>query len=336
MADYGNYSGSMPSYSGGDLSDLDSGNKKKKIIWVVSIVVVLILVLGIVYYFGGFDSLTGKDSSNNKSKTAVKSNSSVNPAKEAVADLKLNSSMTLASFVITDISFKRDQLQMLQDAVKIAKKYKITFDLALVPKPFDTSKDNETYKFYLDHRDVFEVVSHGYNHANPINSTSMKGEFSIIGSTVKSVPLAVQQGLFGNASAIFKKYGMASAEKILILPGYAGDNNTLSIANKAGYKLVVMNFPSNVSEYRYGNLIVSKSMPISALNEWDRKNSLSSYGSELVGFAGKKQGFVLLPLYSSNFVDLPALESSIADIKNKSESYTGREIVFGFISEKYK
>jgi len=296
-------------------SGLDSGRKKKIIVFAV---VVLLLVVAASWAYSTYSGAAD----------------SVNLAQKSPS--KVTQKDVLVSFVINDVTFKKSQRFMLEDAASLAHKYNITFDLAVIAKQFDSVKDNETYQVYLDNKDVFEIVAHGWDQSNPINKNTLKGEFATIGSSVQSIPLATQQSLFNNMTSIFKKYDLPLAQKIFVVPGYAGDNTTLTLAQKEGYKMVVMNYPAKTLEYKSDSLIVTKAFPSSALNEWDGKNSVSGYPKELIGLISGGQKFVELPLYPWNFDYIASLDKSIGDIVAASKNYTQntkQKIVFGFMSK---
>lgn len=306
------------SYSSGTLgsSSIDSSEDwKKKVAIVLGVILILLIVIGLAYYFYGM-------------------NSPVVDQTQKVVSTNLSLEKSLVSFVITDVNFKRNQMQMLKDAASLGHKYGVTFDLAVIAKQFNEGKDNETFKVYLDNQDVFEIVSHGWNHVNLLNS-SYKGEFSIIGSNM-GISYAAQSEALSNSSLVFDKYGFDSAKEVLFLPGYSGDDSTLDLVRAAGYRMVVFNYSSNASlEYNYGNLIVSKSLPVSALNEWDKKNDFGKFSRDMISLVDKKQEFVILPIYPGNFDSIDKLDKSIFDVVNASNNYSKRKIVFGKITERF-
>jgi len=296
-------------------SGLDSDRKKKIIIFAV---VVLLLAIAASWAYSTYSGAAD----------------SVNLAQKSSS--KVTQKDVLVSFVINDVAFKKSQRLMLEDAASLAHKYNITFDLAVIARQFDSVKDNETYQVYLDNKDVFEIVAHGWDHASSINRNTLKGEFATIGSSVQSIPSATQQSLFVNMTSVFKKYDLPLAQKILVVPGYAGDNTTITLAQKEGYKMVVMNYPAKTLEYKSDSLIVTKSFPASASDEWSGKNSLGSYPKEMIGLISGGQKFVELPLYPWNFDYLSSLDKSISDIVTASKNYTrdtNQKIVFGFMSK---
>ena len=74
--------------------------------------------------------------------------------------LELSDDDILVSFRIDDITFETKQKEVLENALYLARKYGVTFDLAVIADRFDRKMDKDVFKIYGDNQDVFEVVAH--------------------------------------------------------------------------------------------------------------------------------------------------------------------------------
>jgi len=177
----------------------------------------------------------------------------------------LSKSDILVSFKIDDITFAKEQKPVLENALVLARKYNITFDLGVIAKPFSENKDSETFKIYQDNQDVFEIVAHGYTHALDsmfADEYGAYGEFYVVSyfSSNKSVPINIQEKHIQKMKEIFEKNNLTLATKIFIVPYHSGDDNTIKLAEKYGYRLIVqqLSIPKNYSEKNYKNIIASE------------------------------------------------------------------------------
>ena len=96
----------------------------------------------------------------------------------------LNKDDVLVSYRIDDVTFEKKQRPFLENALYLAKKYNITFDLAVIAKRFDNGADSQAYELYQDNSDVFEIVAHGLTHTNQLNS-SVKSEFGGLPASIQ-------------------------------------------------------------------------------------------------------------------------------------------------------
>jgi hypothetical protein len=179
-------------------------------------------------------------------------------AKSVFADYSIQNKQKddniIISFRIDDFDFGKEDLQILINALYIAKKYHIKFDLAVIAKDFDENVDPEVFKLYQNNQDVFEIVAHGYDHKKYLGYEENR-EF-------EDSPYIYQEEHMQKMKAVFEKYKLFTATKILITPFNAGDNNTIDIARKNGYIFLSQwDIPiNNAYEYIKDNLIVSNAM----------------------------------------------------------------------------
>lgn len=177
------------------------------------------------------------------------------------------------SYRIDDITFEKGQKQVLENALEIAEKYNISFDLAVIAKPFDENADAETLGIYENNRNRFDVVAHGLTHKNPLNYTnSPECEFYDDINDIH-VPLEIQEQHIKEMKEIFERHNMTRATEIFIAPRYAYDKNTKELAKKYGYKMIglsnIVYIP--IRERLYGFDIYSRKIHLDILSVF-RKN----------------------------------------------------------------
>jgi len=150
--------------------------------------------------------------------------------------------MKIIYFRIDDISFKKSQYKNLNKVIDLAKKLDIVFNLGLIAESFDKNADAKTFSLYQNNKDIFQIIAHGYDHK--------RGEFF--------APYDIQETYFLLMIDIYKKNNFYWATKILTLPWNRGNNNTIRLANRLGYKLLIKKNKLNI-EYRFDNLRVCSS-----------------------------------------------------------------------------
>jgi hypothetical protein len=235
----------------------------------------------------------------------------------------------LISFRIDDISFSKKQEGFLKNALYLAKKYDITFDLAVVARTFASERDESVYGMIKDDADRFELGAHGYNHYNNFSKNS--GEFYSKGYPV---PYDIQEDHIQAMQRIFNTSNVYYGTKLFFTPGHSGDNNTYYLARKYGYALMTQGYiPDKSSEYYDGSLIVSHlwmDVPMNTTLSNDlvqeRKDSLRKF----IDNGGKNMQIVMHPV---NFYDISNSEEFIKEIVSLKEDY---DIKFGFVSERLK
>ncbi len=170
--------------------------------------------------------------------------------------LYLMPSDTLVSFVIDGINFGKWQKTTLENAAKIARRYNLTFDLAVVAAHLP-KRNKEAFKIYQDNQDIFEIIANGYNYTNPLEP-KRTGEFYDI-SIKKEIPANMQEEKIRNMKEIFEKEGIKTGTQIFLVPYYAGDENTIQIAKNYGYRLIIQeNIKSNNLIENYDTITASK------------------------------------------------------------------------------
>lgn len=142
------------------------------------------------------------------------------------------------SYRIDDITFEKNQKQILENALTIAEKYNISFDLGVIAELFDENADAETFAIYENHKDRFSIIAHGLTHKNPLNySNSPDCEFYDDINDIH-IPYNIQEAHFIEMKDIFEKHNMTKALEVFVAPRYAYDGNTEKIAKKYGYKMI--------------------------------------------------------------------------------------------------
>lgn len=125
----------------------------------------------------------------------------------------------------------------LQNALILARKYNITFDLGVIAQPFKDYADPDTFKIYQNNQDVFEIVAHGLTHGlDPaIENVSYNayGEFNVV-SPIKNetVPAVIQEDHIKKMKQIFQEDNLTTATEIFTVPYHAGNYNTINLSKK--------------------------------------------------------------------------------------------------------
>lgn len=167
---------------------------------------------------------------------------------------------TIISFEIDDVTFDTDDKIPLENALYLAQKYNITFDLGVIALPFDENSDNDTFNIYQYNQNFLEVIAHGFTHAldqsiiDQINS-SVYGEFYIFPIN-QSVPFDIQNYHIKRMITIFEQHNLTMATRIFTIPYHTGDFNTTLLAEKYGYSLILQKItsPQTFSEIKFGNI----------------------------------------------------------------------------------
>jgi predicted deacetylase len=287
--------------------------KKYTLLWIFLILVVVIFVAILFYNLG---------QENRDDNTPT--NKSMNLSKEDI----------LVSFRIDDITFETKQKQFLINALYLARKYNITFDLAVIAKPFDEKADPEVFKIYQDNQDVFEVVAHGYNHADYQNESCRSNSCFINTSCgeFKCASYEQQNDHIKKMKAIFEKRNLYWGTKIFAVSWHSGDENTINLAKNYGYQLMTQSdVTSNSYEYKLGDLTISKVYIGIAMNQTISTNEVKKYVGQLNNYVNKNQTKIQIIMHPINFYKT---ENSEELIKGFIEARnTNPKIKFGFISE---
>lgn len=234
----------------------------------------------------------------------------------------------LISFRIDDITFSKADKSVLDSALAIARKYDITFDLAVIAEKFDSCRNEEVFKVYSDNRDVFEIVAHGLTHLNSSDG-SHKGEFFDL-TTSKKISRVVQDEKIKKMRSIFKSYGIIEATEIFVVPHIAGDENTIALSKKYGYSLLVQSYvPFNIIEYLSGRLIVSRSTVSMPSGDFQDDEIIQKFLQikKLLRFRNIQIAFH--PLNFSNTEEIEAILEKIIALRTENP-----DIYFDFISKR--
>lgn len=249
--------------------------------------------------------------------------------------INLSEDDILVSFRVDDMTFEAYQKPVLEKLLYLARKYNITFDLAVIAKTFDEKADPDTFKIYLDNQDVFEVVAHGYTHTNPINESSHGGEF--YDSINKQItPVAIQENHIISMINIFKEHNLTMGTKILLTPVHAGDKDTVKLAEKYGYKLITqLNTPNNQLEYIEGNIVVSRVMIDSSYDREINDKDIIKIKNDFLNYLKNNKARIQIIIHITDFTILSkfnAPEKIIDELKKLSQD--NNKIKFGMISER--
>jgi len=229
------------------------------------------------------------------------------------------------SFIINDIDFRKEDQTSLNNAVILAKRYNMTFDLGVIAQPFSENYDPETFKIYQDNQDIFEIVAHGLTHASDLsfidkpNESGSYGEFHILPTDI-SVPANIQDEHIKKMRGIFERYNMTSATQMFTVPYYDGDENTISMAEANGYKLIIMQLsPVQIyTERKYGNIIASENYvfvhPFNIFNVAD----LIIYNKKMGEIENAGQKNVYMSFHPVNFESLDNIDKLIKEVIYKN------------------
>lgn len=326
--------------------------KKDKVVYLI-FGISLVIIVGLLIFFNlpkeknsnensSFDSMKGEPTSVSSTGLIIDSNESIEnktgtettEIKKHVP-LKLGPDDVLVSFRLDDITFETKQKLVLENALSFARKYNITFDLAVIAKTFDEKADPEVFKIYEDNQDVFEIVAHGLTHKNILNSSGQGEFYDITLST--PVTAEVQEEHIKEMKDIFEKHNLTMATKIFIVPWNTGDNNTLYLAERYGYKLIIQAFipKNNLSSYDYdnGRIIVSKSWIDIAMNETLTNEDILKYVNSLDTMTNKNQTDIQIELHPINFNQIQNSDDLLNELVNNNQYKS--KIKFGMISDRF-
>jgi len=257
---------------------------------------------------------------------------------------------TTISFEIDDVIFSQYDSSALQNALYVANKYNITFDLGVIAFPFRYSMDNDTFSIYKNNQDVFEVIAHGFTHRldssiiNPINesfyseyqnktNSSIYGEFYVFPIN-KNVPINIQEDHIKRMKEIFQEFNLTTATQIFTLPYHTGDFNTTILADKYGYSLILqkVNVPKSYSEVKFGRIIASENyIDILPTDIIFTNNDVLDYNSKLNNVISLGQKRIDVSLHPINFQNLSAVDNFFGQILSQKNS----NIVYRMLSDRF-
>lgn len=305
------------------MKDSFSGRSAKSDFVFVSLVVLFILVVGTLIYFNSGSRVTETNGESGTIESEEKSSKHV--------PLNLSEDDILVSFRIDDITFETKQKQVLENALYLARKYNITFDLAVIAEPFDKRADPEVFKIYEDNQDVFEVVAHGWDHKNYLNlpNSTAQSEFG-------EVNPKIQEDHIKRMKQVFEKHNFPLATKILILPFNTGDTNTIEIAERYGYTLMSQwQIPNrNVPhEYTFGDITVSNVLVGAKYDDEISDQDIKAFTEKIKDCINGNQKRIQLYFHEVNFYKVENSDQLIKETVNMQKSNS--RIKFDFISRRF-
>lgn len=296
----------------------------------LSLIFAFVLIVGAMIYFntGSRVAVTGNVIEEGVRDLVAENQTIQEPEMELkkYIPLELADGDILVSFRIDDITFETKQKSVLENALYLARKYNITFDLAVIAKPFDEKADPEVFKIYEDNQDVFEVVAHGWDHTRYLGNNSY-GEFS-------KAPPDYQENHIKKMKAVFEKHDITTATQIFLLPWSAGDENTIKLAEEQGYIFMTQTrIPNNDYKYvfkkiRVLNVFVSGIPMEETMSNETIEKAKEDFLENIKN--GRTEIHVLT--HPINYEDAWGMEELIRGIQNNSDSFKPK-IKFGMIGD---
>jgi hypothetical protein len=203
--------------------------------------------------------------------------------------------------------------------------------------------DNNVFNLYQDNQNYFEVVAHGFNHKldqsiiDEYPNNNVYGEFYVF-SADTSVPSDIQEYHIKNMKQIFEEYNLTTATQIFTVPYHTGDFNTISLAAKYGYKLIIQKIttPQTFSEIYFGNITNSQDY-IDIPQQFNKINQsqIVSYTDRVNEAIKEGQKRIDITLHTINFGNLTDINSffnqSLTTIKENNP-----KVRFDFLSDRFR
>ncbi|MEM4260304.1 MAG: DUF2334 domain-containing protein [Candidatus Woesearchaeota archaeon] len=228
----------------------------------------------------------------------------------------------IISFRIDDITFNSNQKKIIENAIYLARKYNITFDLAVIASSFEKNSDPELVHLYENNRDILEIGAHGYTHQNPINKFG-KGEFFNLDSNT-SIQYDIQEYHIKKMKTVFAQKNIVTGTKIFFVPWHAGDNNTIDIAERYGYEILTQrnlqgNSPSyntsyNNTFYYYKQIMVTPILIGVKMNETLTESDVLGYMDSIYNVKKRKLQYLEIVFHPVNFYEINSTEKLISQI----------------------
>jgi hypothetical protein len=244
---------------------------------------------------------------------------------------------TVVSFEIDDVTFSPSDTSNLENALYLADKYHITFDLGVIALPFSENMDNDTFSLYQNNQDDFEIIAHGFTHALDQSiidqsNSAIYGEFYIF-PTNQSVPYSIQDNHIKRMREIFQDYNLTTATEIFTIPYHTGDFNTTLLAEKYGYKLILQKItvPKSFSEVQFGNITASQNYIDIPEHENFTNADVVNYTSQLNQAILLGQKRIDISFHLINFDNLSAIDNFFGQIL----SQTNNSVVYRMLSDRF-
>lgn len=255
----------------------------------------------------------------------------------------LHAKDTVLSFEIDDITFSGFQKPALENALFLAEKYDITFDLGVIAKTFNETMDTNNVNIYQDNKNYFEVIAHGFTHGldqsiiDEYPKNDVYGEFYVF-SVNSSVPSDIQEYHIKSMKQVFEEYNLTTAIQIFTVPYHTGDFNTTLLAAKYGYKLIIQKIttPQAFSEVKFGNITDTQNY-IDIPLEFNRitQDEITNYTSQLNRAIKAGQRRIDISLHPLNFNNLGDIDSffnqTLTSIRENNPN-----VRFDFLSDRFK
>lgn len=291
----------------------------KKYLILISIAVILFMVGAVLSYID-----------NSKRVERIPGGLTVVPEKR----LNLSKDDVLVSFRIDDITFKKGQKEMLENALYLGRKYNVTFELAVIAKQFDEGVDPETFKIYQDNPDIFEVVAHGLTHSDYQNESCHSRSCFIepVCGEFKCAPYAQQEDRLRKVKEIFQRRNLFWGTKIIFLPWSAGDANTIEAAKKEGY--LVLSQEELPKDYHSNNenlLILDDGVSVD-MKEVLTAQDLTHYRNKFNSMVKNNRTEIMIIFHQVNFEKISGSEELIKEIREIQQNGNSK-IKFGMVSE---
>lgn len=244
----------------------------------------------------------------------------------------MSNNKLIISFRIDDITFNSNQKQVIENAIYLARKYNITFDLAVIASRFENNADPEVIQLYENNKDILEIGAHGYNHQNP-NNRFGKGEFFNLDSNT-SVQYNVQEDHISKMKTVFAQNNIDTGTKIFFVPWHAGDNNTIDIAEQYGYEIMTQrHLPSSSPFYYYKNIIVTPILIGVKMNETLTESDISDYMDSIHNVKKRKLHYLEIVFHPVNFYDINSTEKFVRGVVTNFSSSAQFDFVSTALNE---
>jgi hypothetical protein len=132
----------------------------------------------------------------------------------------------------------------------------------------------------------------------------------------------------------FQKYNLTIATQIFTVPYHTGDENTINLAKKYGYKLIEqkLTIPKTYSEKNDSGIIATQDYIDVPLKDILGIQDSMNYSIELNKAINLKQNRIMVSLHPVNFHIFMDTDYFFKKIINQTDT----KIKFGFISDRFQ